>query len=118
MGGVNTILAVPSEHVEQRNFVLWFRRQFPGVRIFAIPNGGFRGKTQAGKLKAEGVSRGVPDLFVPEWRTWIEMKRQKGGAVAPDQKDWHEYLRGIGDTVIIPKGCEHAKELLKGCGYN
>jgi hypothetical protein len=32
---------------------------------FAIPNGGHRHPAVAGKLKAEGVRAGVPDLFVP-----------------------------------------------------
>jgi hypothetical protein len=33
--------------------------------IFAIPNGGHRVKAVAGKLKAEGVRSGIPDLFLP-----------------------------------------------------
>lgn len=33
--------------------------------IFAIPNGGHRNKATAGKLKAEGVRAGIPDLFLP-----------------------------------------------------
>lgn len=33
--------------------------------LFAVPNGGFRSKATAGKLKAEGVKAGVPDLFLP-----------------------------------------------------
>lgn len=33
--------------------------------IFCIPNGGHRHKATAGKLKAEGVRAGIPDLFLP-----------------------------------------------------
>lgn len=33
--------------------------------LFAIPNGGHRNKATAGKLKAEGVRAGIPDLFLP-----------------------------------------------------
>lgn len=33
--------------------------------LHAIPNGGHRGRAAAGKMKAEGVKRGVPDLFLP-----------------------------------------------------
>lgn len=33
--------------------------------IYAIPNGGYRGKSQGGKLKAEGVKAGLPDLHLP-----------------------------------------------------
>lgn len=96
-----------TEHEEQRELVQWFRRSF-SVRIFAIPNGGLRSKVTAMKLKVEGVTAGVPDLFVPAWSLWIEMKREKGGVVSPPQKDWIEYLQVIGHTVIIGHGKEDA----------
>ena len=101
---------VPSEHFEQRELVKWFRQTFNGVRIFAIPNGGARSITTAAKLKVEGVSAGVPDLYVPAWHLWIEMKRTKGGTVDKNQKDWHEYLLSINDMVIIGYGAEDAKK--------
>jgi len=62
----------------------------------------------AKKMKAEGVKPGVPDLCVPEWRLWIEMKRRTGGRLSADQKDWIAYLEGIGDTVIVGRGAEDA----------
>ena len=106
---------IRTEHEEQREFVSWFRQSFPGVRIFAIPNGGGRSKTQGARLKLEGVAPGVPDLQIPEWRTWVEMKRTKGGRVDHDQRDWHDYLRSIGDRVIVAHGCEDAKrQILSG----
>ena len=100
---------VPSEHLEQREFVRWFRQTYKGVRIFAIPNGGLRSRAAAGKLKAEGVSSGVPDLFIPAWRLWVEMKRQKGGTVSAEQKDWAGYLSSVGYICIVAKGAEAAK---------
>jgi hypothetical protein len=99
----------PSEHFEQVRLVAWFRRTYPGVRIFAIPNGGHRGAGQGAKLKAEGVQAGVPDLHIPAWSLWIEMKRAKGGTVSPEQRDWIAYLEGIGHQVIIGHGFEDAK---------
>ena len=93
-----------SEHVEQREFVSWFRQTYLGVRIFAIPNGGARNIATAGRLKAEGLSAGVPDLYIPAWRVWIEMKRAKGGALSQKQKDWRDYLSACGDTVIVAHG--------------
>lgn len=98
----------PPEHVEQVTFVTWFRESFPDVRILAIPNGGYRDKRTAEKLKAEGVEPGVPDLYVPAWGLWIEMKRTKGGKVSPDQADWLDYLQGVGDSVIVGRGWEDA----------
>lgn len=101
---------VPTEHEEQRYFVSLFKKEFKGVRLFAIPNGGKRSITEATRLKMEGVSAGVPDIFIPEWLLWIEMKRQKGGSVDPKQKDWHEYLESIKHSVIVAKGWQEAIE--------
>lgn len=103
---------IPTEHEEQRIFVQWFRRKYSPVRIFAIPNGGFRSRATAGRLKAEGVMRGIPDLFVPEWNLWIEMKRIKGGRLSPDQVNWKQYLEEIGNTVFVAYGAENAMELV------
>ncbi len=99
-----------SESKEQMLLVQWMRRTYPPVRIFAIPNGGGRSMSQGAKLKAEGVTRGVPDLYIPAWRMWVEMKREKGGRIDPDQADWHEYLQSIGDTVLVGYGFEDAKQ--------
>ena len=98
-----------SEHLQQVRLVSWFRRTYPDTRILAIPNGGHRGASQGASLKAEGVSPGVPDLFVPEWGMWIEMKRETGGIVSPVQKDWIQYLEGIGHRVIVGRGFEDAR---------
>lgn len=106
---------VLSEHLEQARFVSWFRKTFPDVRIIAIPNGGSRSKSQGGKLKAEGVSAGVPDLLIPDGMIWVEMKRTKGGSVSAVQKDWHRYLEGIEQTVIVGYGFEDAKAKLLAC---
>ena len=100
---------IPTEHEEQRELVRWFRQTWPGVRIHAIPNGGARSKATAGRLKAEGVVSGVPDLFVPAWRLWIEMKRVKGGSLSAEQKDWIQYLESVGYWVIVGKGADDAK---------
>ena len=108
-------MRTPSEHEEQVLFVQWFRRQFPRVMIFAIPNGGLRGKIAAAKLKAEGVTAGVPDLYIPEWRVWVEMKRQKGGRLSQPQRDVLRYLEDF-DTTIVAKGFEDAKRQIKEIG--
>lgn len=101
---------IPTEHEEQREVVRWFRRKYAPCRIFAIPNGGFRSRATAARLKAEGVSRGVPDLFVPQYGLWIEMKRSKDGRLSPDQKDWIRYLEEIGYGCLVCHGAEDAKE--------
>jgi hypothetical protein len=101
---------IPTEHEEQRELVRWFRQTHRGVRIFAIPNGGQRSIAAATRLKIEGVSAGVPDLFIPAWRLWVEMKRIKGGVLSAEQKDWLKYLEEVGYCVKVCKGAEAAKE--------
>jgi hypothetical protein len=101
---------IPTEHEDQREVVFWFRRKYRTVRMFAIPNGGFRSRATAARLKAEGVSKGVPDLFVPELLLWVEMKRSKDGRLSPDQRDWIRYLEGTcGHTAMVCYGAEDAK---------
>ena len=50
--------------------------------IFAVPNGGYRSKATAGRMKSEGLKAGVWDIFVPvqmgqHCGMWIEMKAAK-----------------------------------------
>ena len=103
----------PSEHSEQVGFINWFRSQYPEILIFAIPNGEKRAISVAKRLKAEGVVRGVPDLFIPAWNLWIEMKRVSGGRLSTDQKQMISYLENIGHTVIIGKGATDASQNIR-----
>ncbi len=105
----------PSEHAEQATLVQWLAIAHPAVRIFAIPNGGRRGKLEAMRLQLEGVSPGVPDLMIPAPRgqhhgLFIEMKRTKGGSVSKEQKDWIAYLQAQGYQAIVCRGFEEAKK--------
>jgi hypothetical protein len=99
---------VPSEDHEQMLFVQWFRRNYPGVLIYAIPNGGHRHIAVAAKLKTTGAVKGIPDLHIPAWRLWVEMKRRKGGTLSPEQKEMIAYLQGIGHEVIVGRGFDNA----------
>ena len=96
-----------SEHMEQAYLVQWFRRKYPDVLIFAIPNGGERNKSSALKIKVEGGVRGVPDLFIPAWRLWVEMKTETG-KLSQDQKAMIPYLESIGHKVLVGYGFQDA----------
>lgn len=85
-----------TEHDHQRTLIEWTaanRQAHPELRLlFAIPNGGQRSKAAAGKLKAEGVKAGVPDLFLPVARwgfsgLFLEMKAGEGKPTK-NQKRW------------------------------
>ncbi len=68
---------------------------------------------QGASLKAEGVTPGVPDLCVPAWSLWVEMKRESGGVLSPVQKDWIAYLESIGHRVIVGRGFDDAKRQIE-----
>ena len=55
----------PTELAEQFGLVQWCRVAHPGVRFFAVPNGGKRDHTEAAMKLMEGLSKGVPDLWFP-----------------------------------------------------
>lgn len=56
-----------SEHDTQAAFFQWIGYQkFKGIELMhAVPNGGERHAAVAGKLKAEGVKPGIPDVLWP-----------------------------------------------------
>lgn len=85
-----------SEHNLQKSCVQVFRLKYPHLApdLFSIPNGGNRNVITATRLKAEGCTRGVPDLFlsVPKGGyggLFIEMKAAKG-SLTPEQKAFFE----------------------------
>ena len=58
-----------TEHGHQTALFCWAAMNletYPELKwMHAIPNGGYRNKTEAGRLKAEGVKAGVSDVFLP-----------------------------------------------------
>lgn len=124
--------ACPTEHDEQKALIAWAEREserIPQLRLlFAIANAGAGAQRgQAGKMKAEGVKAGVPDLMLPVMKyigtgildrsleyagCFIEMKRQRGGTVSPEQSKWHEWLIDEGYCVVVCKGAEEAKRVI------
>lgn len=109
-----------SEHDEQAQFIRMVDAAYPreiAVLLFAIPNGGKRAIKTARDMKAEGVRKGVPDLFLAYPHKgyaglFIEMKRRKGGRVSDAQKAYIEALRGHGYAVVVCRGCDEAFDAL------
>jgi len=111
----------PTEHTEQVALMTWAKataRTEPAWgNLFAIPNGGARHLLTAKRMKAEGTSAGVPDLFLA-WPAggrpglFIEMKRAKGGRVSPEQKVWQDRLRAAGYAVAVCHGFHEARRII------
>jgi len=90
--------------------------------LFAVPNGGHRNIIVAAKLKRQGVKRGVPDIFLPVQRLWLEEHPEvfcsglwiemKAGKNKPShqQMEWIDFLRKHGYRVVI---CWSAEEAIR-----
>lgn len=90
--------------------------------IYAVPNGGSRHPAVAGKLKAEGVKRGISDICIPfpclhSFReptglccrgAYIEMKAGKNKPT-PEQKEFLEFVQKAGYKADV---CYSAKDAL------
>ena len=117
----NRAFTAPKESEEQQTLFEWVRLQsgkYPELRLlYHIPNGGSRNKAEAGRLQAEGVKAGVPDLCLPVARggyhgLYIELKRKRGGVASDLQLAWMENLMKQGYCVALCKGWEAAAEMI------
>jgi hypothetical protein len=115
--GVQRVVA--TEHAEQAALVAWadgHAGRLPALGLLlAIPNGARTSMSVARRLKAEGLRKGCPDLFLAQPRPargggpgyaglWLEMKRTRGGRVAPEQRQWHTALLAAGYDVRVCRG--------------
>ena len=112
---------VPTEHQEQVALFAWSRlheAKYPDLKwLYAVPNGARTSMSTAKKLKAEGLRKGYPDIGLDVARGGyhglrIEMKRQKGGRVSPEQRAWILRLENVGYFCAVADGWEHASQLL------
>lgn len=101
-----------TEHQHQSAFFKWFRRQYPHILAFAIPNAAKRGPKLASMMKSEGMLAGVPDLMIADGKPglFIEMKEPKKGKLQDTQKEIISRLSNAGYQVAVCYGWEQARE--------
>lgn len=108
-----------SEHADQVLFFLWCELYYdllpPLEDFYANANGGhLSGINQGRKRKAEGVKKGIPDIFLPfptrhYSGLYIELKKKNDGKVSVDQKRWLTRLRARGYCTRVCRGLEDAQ---------
>jgi hypothetical protein len=92
-------------------------RARPGVKAFHVPNGGKRSKAEAGRFKALGVVRGIPDLVViADGRALFLELKATDGRLSPDQVKAHAELKTAGAIVATVFGLDAAIDQLKRWG--
>lgn len=97
-----------TEGQEQPLFLAEFRKAWPDVLIFSIPNGANAGPREKSRLKTQGLVSGVPDLFVPAWHLFIELKQTKSGKTSEKQDIVMDKLRVLGYTCYVAFGAVEA----------
>lgn len=113
---------IPTEEQEHMTLVEWL--ELNKINFFHVPNEGRHKVQYRVKQKRMGVKAGVPDLILVDpppdkshVGTAIELKRQKGGRVTPDQAKWLDILRERGWAVAVCRGAGEAIDFLKSLGY-
>jgi hypothetical protein len=111
-----------SESAEQQAVIAWADllalRQMPALRLlYAVPNGGYRSKRTAGRLKAEGLRAGVPDLVLPVARGpfhgfYGELKTL-AGVTSPSQEAWLAALHAEGHYTVVALGAAGMRAALE-----
>ncbi|AXO88424.1 VRR-NUC domain-containing protein [Pseudomonas parafulva] len=113
---------VDREGQEQAALMQELQLRFPQAfkLIYHVPNGGHRVKAVAGKLKAQGVKAGVPDLVLPMARggyfgLYIEFKAMPpfDAEVSPNQDAYIQALTGQGYLAIVCRGRIDAMEAIR-----
>lgn len=116
-----------SEDGEQLALMQWCALNlsiYPDLKwLHHSPNGGFRDKREAGKLKAMGVKPGFHDLILLVKRKdytgltielkSLKMKNKKDGGASEEQTMWARHLTGQGFCVKLCHGWLEAKSCLE-----
>jgi hypothetical protein len=86
-----------------------------GVLVMRNQVGG--SKYRSGNYASHGLGKGSADLvcIVAPWGRWccLEVKREKGGVVSPDQQKWLALVRRYGAVSGVVKSVEEAMALVE-----
>lgn len=105
-----------SEDDIQIEVARWLDHRLPkDWRWYHPPNGGWRKKSTAGRLKAMGVKAGIPDCVIlrPNGSPiYIELK-SFGGVLSPAQKDFRDWCNATRQTYIVARSVGEVEVALK-----
>ena len=119
------------EHDIQAAIVAWFDLRYAKEKydLIAIPNGGARSAVTGARLKAEGVRRGVPDLFLAQPRMlwerpgcdsavqfyaglWLEIKTPKG-RTTPEQEAFMDRQSARGYCCRVARSVDEGIKIIE-----
>jgi hypothetical protein len=102
----------------QASIVEWVRAVAPGVLIYAVPNGGYRSKVEAGRLKWTGVVAGIPDLAIvaPGGKAHFLECKTATGRLSGAQRDIMARLGHLGAPFCTVTGIGDVRRAFAGWG--
>lgn len=88
-----------------------------GVIVFHVPNGGRRGKAEAGRLKGMGTLAGVPDLMVIAGGRCFGLEiKTASGRLSKEQKAMRQRFARAGCEFEVVRSLAEAREVLRCWG--
>ncbi len=110
--------APPTEDQEQRTVAQFL--DLLGFRWSHTPNEGKRNVANGARLKAAGMKKGCPDILIfdrPPDSDYvgvaIELKRQRGGRLSDEQREWLDALTERGWLTRCCKGADEAIKFVR-----
>lgn len=108
-----------SEHQIHSAVAAHLRARCPAQVVWwHTPNGELRDPVTAAKLKRMGVRAGLPDflLLITGRLYGLELKRERGAAISPAQREMHAALISAGAIVATARGLDEVLEILTAWG--
>jgi hypothetical protein len=110
------VVKYPTEAQEGDALVAYLR--IYNYKFTHIPNetgGSPEAKRRGIRMKRQGVSKGFPDylIFLGSQLIAIELKRQKGSTIAPEQKMWIDTFNKAGIPARICKGFDECQKFIE-----
>jgi hypothetical protein len=107
-----------AEARRQASIVWYVRAVAPDIRIWHVPNGGLRTKSEAARLKWVGVLAGVLDLtlVLPGGRSAYWETKTPWTGLSDDQKDMIKALEALGHDWAVVLDIDDARRELRRLG--
>jgi hypothetical protein len=99
----------------QAAIVEWIRLVAPSLIAFHVPNGGYRTKAEAARMKWIGVLAGIPDIVVLglDGRCWLIEVKAPGGSLSPDQCVIRDRCVAMRVPFVVAKSIDDVRQAFR-----
>jgi hypothetical protein len=113
----STIAQNPDRNAEARiqaAALEWLKAFAPELIVFHVPNGGYRSKAEAARLKWQGVVAGVADLCIVtlDGRSHFLEVKAPGGYLSPEQRAFADRCAALRVPFAVIRSIDDARQAL------